>query len=138
MILLDTDAFTLYQFGHARLLQEYRTAQDVPAITVITQIEALRGRFEALLKAKDGDQLLRVQQGLVHVKKNLALFQVVGFDHVSAAEFDRLREIKKLKKIGRADLLIASISLAHNATLVTRNLKHFRQIPRLLIENWAD
>ena len=36
------------------------------------------------------------------------------------------------------DLLIASIALAQRATLVTRNLRHFRQIPALNVENWAD
>jgi tRNA(fMet)-specific endonuclease VapC len=43
-----------------------------------------------------------------------------------------------LKKIGRADLLIASIARANKAILVTRNLKDFRQVPGLQVENWAD
>ena len=59
-------------------------------------------------------------------------------DTAAAAEFDRLRQNKKLTKIGRADLLIASIALAHRATLVTRNLLHFQQVPGLRLENWAD
>ena len=42
------------------------------------------------------------------------------------------------KKIGRADLLIACIALAHGETLVTRNVRHFKQVPGLTIENWAD
>jgi tRNA(fMet)-specific endonuclease VapC len=45
---------------------------------------------------------------------------------------------KKLRKIGRADLLIAAISLANRATVVSRNLKDFRQVPGLRVENWAD
>lgn len=49
-----------------------------------------------------------------------------------------MRQEKKLKKIGRADLLIASIALAERALLVTRNLKDFKQIPGLHVENWAD
>jgi tRNA(fMet)-specific endonuclease VapC len=68
----------------------------------------------------------------------LAGFEIVPFDASASAEFDRLRSDKKLKKIGRADLLIACIALAHQATLVTRNLKHFEQVPGLRLENWAD
>ena len=49
-----------------------------------------------------------------------------------------LRQIKRLKKTGRADLLIGCIALAHRATVVTRNYDHFRQIPGLKIENWVD
>ena len=40
--------------------------------------------------------------------------------------------------MGRADLLIASIVLARQAILVTRNLRHFRQVPGLAIVNWVD
>jgi tRNA(fMet)-specific endonuclease VapC len=45
---------------------------------------------------------------------------------------------KKLKKTGRGDLLIACITLAHGATLVTRNTKDFAHVPGLRLENWAD
>ena len=55
-----------------------------------------------------------------------------------AAEFDRLRQIKKLKQIGRADLLAAGVALAHRAILATRNLRHFREVSGLRLENWAD
>ena len=59
-------------------------------------------------------------------------------DAAAATPFDRLRQDRKVKKIGRADVLIAAIVLAHRATLVTRNLKDFRQVPGLPVENWAD
>jgi tRNA(fMet)-specific endonuclease VapC len=49
-----------------------------------------------------------------------------------------LLQNKKVKKIGRADLLIAAFAMANRAVLVTRNLKDFRQVPGLRIENWAD
>ncbi|MCP4148878.1 MAG: type II toxin-antitoxin system VapC family toxin [bacterium] len=35
------------------------------------------------------------------------------------------------------DLMIASICLANNVTLVTNNLKHFSRIEELPIENWS-
>ena len=70
--------------------------------------------------------------------QHLTLFQVVPFDAAAAAEFDRLRRNKRLKKVGRADLLIAVIALAQRATLVTRNVRDFRQVPGLRVENWAD
>jgi tRNA(fMet)-specific endonuclease VapC len=51
---------------------------------------------------------------------------------------DQTRQIKKLKAIGRKDLLIACIALANRATLVTRNLRDFQAVPGLKLENWAD
>lgn len=108
------------------------------AITVISRIELLRGRFDFLLKANDGAQIQVAQLRLAQTERQLAGLVVAPFDAESAAQFDRLRQVKKLKRIGRADLLIACIALAHRATLVTRNLRHFREISGLMLENWAD
>ncbi len=70
--------------------------------------------------------------------RDLANIAIVRFNSAAAAEFDLLRRNKKLKKIGRGDLLIASIALAHRSTLATRNVRDFRQVPGLRVENWAD
>ena len=138
MILLDTDTFSLLMEEHHRIGERFRAATEEVAITLITQIEVLEGRFAFVLRAADSGQLLRAQQWLHKSKDDLASFRIIPFDAAAAAEFDRLKDNKKLKKIGRADLLIACIALAQRATLVTRNLKHFRQVPGLQVENWAD
>lgn len=36
------------------------------------------------------------------------------------------------------DLLIAATALEHDLTLVTRNIRHFRRIPSLRVENWFE
>jgi tRNA(fMet)-specific endonuclease VapC len=48
------------------------------------------------------------------------------------------RNLRVVARFRRADMLIASIALAHRATLVTRNLRDFRLISGLILENWAD
>jgi tRNA(fMet)-specific endonuclease VapC len=139
VIILDTDTLTLFFRSHPRVVEKLRTVTDEVAISIITQIEVLQGRFDSLMKAADGGELLRGQQRLQEAKHDLdRIPTVLLIDAAGAAEFDRLRENKKLKKIGRADLLIASITLANKATLVSRNLKHFRQVPGLQVENWVD
>jgi tRNA(fMet)-specific endonuclease VapC len=65
-------------------------------------------------------------------------FPIYPINDAAATQFDQLGLNKRLKKIGRADLLIAAIALAHGATVVTRNLRHFRQVPGLQVENWFD
>jgi len=135
---MDTDTFSLLCSGHPRVTARSLAATDTVTISVVTRIEALEGRFAFLLRAADGAELLRAQEWLRKTDANLTLFPIVPFDAAGAAEFDRLRENKKLKKIGRADLLIAAIALASRARLATRNLKDFRQVPGLRVENWAD
>jgi tRNA(fMet)-specific endonuclease VapC len=71
-------------------------------------------------------------------KKQFTTLPILPVDGSAAEQFEKLLRNKKLKKIGRGDLLIASIALAHNATLATRNLRDFQQVAGLKTENWAD
>jgi tRNA(fMet)-specific endonuclease VapC len=140
MFVLDTDILTLLFAGHARVVsrRDQVSSADI-ATTVASRFQSLLGRFQFLLKATSGEELLRAQPLLDGAMRGLAKIEtVLAVDSAAAAEFDRLRQHKKLKKIGRGDLLIAAITLANRATLVTRNVKDFRQVPGLPIENWAD
>jgi tRNA(fMet)-specific endonuclease VapC len=139
MHILDTDMISLLHAGNPRVERNkdrFDPAQI--ATTIITRIEVLRGRFDFVMKARDGQQLLQALQSLKRSEDLFADFLILSGSDAVAAEFDKLRQNKKLKKIGRGDLLIASIALAHRATLVTRNVKHFQQVPGVRIENWAD
>jgi tRNA(fMet)-specific endonuclease VapC len=139
MHLLDTDTLTYLHAGHPRVVERLRQLGDPDVgTTIITKIELLRGRFDFVLKAANGSELLRAQQLLVRTEELLAQILILPMDEAAAVQFDRLRAIKGLRKIGRADLLISSIALAHRATLVTRNVRHFEQVPGLSVTNWMD
>lgn len=139
MHLLDTDTLTYLHAGHPRVIKRLRELADPDVgTTIITKIELLRGRFDFMLKGASGAELLRAQQLLLRTEELLAQIMIVPVDQAATAEFDRLRAVKGLRKIGRADILIASIALAHQATLVTRNLRHFRRISGLTVTNWID
>lgn len=138
MTLLDTDSLSLLMNGHARLAERVRNSKETVAIPIITRIEVLHGRFASIITAADGQQLVLAQEWLDRNEAYMETLDVIPVDAASADRFDELRAQKKLKKIGRADLLIAAIALARKATLVTRNLRHFRQVPGLNAQNWAD
>lgn len=139
MHLLDTDTLTYLHAGHPRVENRLRALADPNVATsVITRIEILRGRFDFVLKAATGTELVRAQRLLTRSEELLAQVVALPLDQRAANEFDRLRTMKNLGKIGRADLLIASIALSHRATLVTRNVRHFAQIPDLIVVNWID
>jgi tRNA(fMet)-specific endonuclease VapC len=113
-------------------------ADDEVGTTIITRIEMLRGRFDRLLKAATGEELVRAQQLLSKTEHALGRVMTMPFDDNAAPLFDQLRLAKRTRQIGRADLLIASIALANRAILVTRNLRDFRRIPNLQVVNWLD
>ncbi|MGD0094612.1 MAG: PIN domain-containing protein [Planctomycetota bacterium] len=139
MHLLDTDTLTHLQAKHPKVVERLHRLDDSPVgTTIVTRIEMLRGRFEFLAKAATGEELLRAQQLLDRTEESLAQVLVVPFTEACARRFDDLRIRRELRRIGRADLLIACIALAHRAVLVTRNTRHFGQVPGLQTVNWVD
>lgn len=139
MYLLDTDTLTDLHAGNTNIINRLESLQDEEvAITIVTKIEILRGRIDYLLKAFSGGDLLKAQELFSRSETLLNQLPVILIDPNAANQFDRLQDISKFRKIGRSDLLIASIALANQAQLVTRNLRHFRQIPHLFLENWVD
>jgi len=114
--ILDTDTLTHLHAGHSRVVQRLHEIADPEiGITLITKIELLRGRYDYVLKAASGSELLKAQQLLAKTEALLDLLRVIPFDASAAVRFDQLRKTKGLRKIGRADLLIASITLALHA-----------------------
>jgi len=120
MYLLDTDTLTHLYAGNTNVITRLNTVKDSEVgITIITKAEMLRGRIEYLIKAETDESLLRAQELFFRTEELLAELLIVPISQSAADEFERLRMVSKLRKIGRADLLIASISLANRATLVT-------------------
>jgi tRNA(fMet)-specific endonuclease VapC len=139
MHLLDTNILTALHNAHPKVLQAMAKVDDpIVATTIVTKAEMLRGRIEYLLKADQPEILLRAQTRYTETERLLQEIQIIPFDAKSIEQFQTLCSQSRFRKVGRGDLLIASISLAHRATLVTRNLKDFDRIPNLKIVNWFD
>lgn len=139
MILLDTDTVTHFSYGNDNVRRRIEAADDEElAIAIITRNEVLRGRGDSLLRAANEDELRKAAERFQQAEELLSDFVVVGFDEVSIMNFGRLRKQRNLKKMGRADMLIACIALANNALLVTRNTKDFKNVAGLRVDNWVD
>lgn len=80
----------------------------------------------------------RVGENLAHLQRFFAAFESLPFDDAAAAEYGtvRVQLRREGKPIGANDMLIASIALAHDLTVVTRNQDEFRRVARLRVEAW--
>lgn len=69
----------------------------------------------------------------------LAPLEVAAFDQVAAWAYGRLREQLEVKgtPIGSMDMLIAAHALSLGVRLVSNNLREFRRVPGLRLENWV-
>ena len=63
---------------------------------------------------------------------------VLPFDIAAARTYGEIRADLELRglPIGDADTRIAAVALSRDLTLVTANLRHFRRVTGLRIENW--
>jgi tRNA(fMet)-specific endonuclease VapC len=139
MYLLDTNILTALHTGNYKVINAIKQLEDPNiAITIITKVELIQGRISFLLKATNGQDLLRAQNLLSQTESLLSELEIVPFDQSAAQQFELLLTNKSLRKYGRADLLITSIALANRATLVTRNTKDFQNIPNLKLANWMS
>jgi tRNA(fMet)-specific endonuclease VapC len=65
----------------------------------------------------------------------LARVKILTFTERAIGRFDELRAQRL--GITTMDLRIAAVALDHSATLVTRNLRDFKKVHGLHVENWA-
>jgi tRNA(fMet)-specific endonuclease VapC len=63
---------------------------------------------------------------------------VLDFDSHCARTFGEVRGrlLQQGISVSRVDLLIASVALAHNLTMVTHNTADYQNIPGLRLEDW--
>ena len=107
----------------------------------MTGSELITAAIEEVLNpsAKLSDVLLKLQviaylelKNLLRVYSNIA---VIEFDTDASLIFRHLKLTKLPVKT--MDLKIASIALANDATLLTRNLRDFAKVPGLKVEDWS-
>lgn len=64
---------------------------------------------------------------------------LLPWDSAAADHYGEIRAALERKgaSIGGMDLMIAAHARSKNAVLVTNNMKHFRRVPDLKLENWV-
>ena len=70
----------------------------------------------------------------------LSILDILPFDDLAAAEYGNICAYlqKQGTPIGTMDMLIAGHARVENLILVTNNVREFKRVPNLCIENWAD
>lgn len=81
----------------------------------------------------------RVEHNLAIVEGFAAQLEVAPFDNRAAAHFGQLRAelAARGRPIGPYDTMIAAHARSLGLVLVTNNLREFRRVPGLRVENWA-
>ena len=140
MILLDTDHLSVLineeAAKHPELDERLRSSDDkdvaAPIVSLEEQCRGWLAQINRLPKVQD--------QVLAYELRNLFYYygewEIVPFDANAADMFNRLR--KQKVRIGTQDLKISAIALVNDALLLSANLRDFKKVPGLRVENWLE
>lgn len=139
-LILDTDLITILQrrsqpaYDRLQARLQARSTDDV-CVTVVSFQEQARGWLAELNRARKAEKILLAYQGVLDLLHYFCAAKVLPFDQAAQDHFAELT--RQRLRIGTLDLRIASIVLAVGGTLLSRNLRHFRQVPGLVVEDWT-
>jgi tRNA(fMet)-specific endonuclease VapC len=126
--LLDTDTCSAHLKRPAGLIHRFVQHSGrlfIPAI-------ALGELYAWAYRRKQPSSLLR------QISDLLADMPVLDFDSACAEKFGQLRGTLQQQGISvpTTDLMIASVALLHDLTLVTHNLADYRHVSGLRVDDW--
>ena len=141
MILLDTDHVSVLRYEeHPRciaLSARLESARELEvAISVITLEEQMRGWLAEIGRRRDVREQITDYENLAKLVRFFNRWPLVPLDERAVDEFNILR--KQRIRLSTPDLKIASIALVHDALLLSANLRDFKKVPGLRVENWLE
>ena len=73
-------------------------------------------------------------------KEFISSFRIVPFTEKESEIYGKIKHQLALTGalIGSNDMLIASVALSHNATIVTHNVREFSRVQGLKVEDWTE
>jgi len=140
VIVLDTDHLSAYAFpesrGYQTLAARIRSSTEEFGTAIVCLEEQLRGWLAAIKRKQDPSVQVPVYRRLEELWQFFSAWKILPFDDDAAQFFKKLR--KEKVRIGSQDLKIAAIALTWDVLLLSANLRDFRQVPGLRVENWLE
>ena len=140
MIVLDTDVLTLYELQHGsaylRLAERLVRTPERVYVTIINFEEQMRGWLSYIAASRTQQREIEGYRRLFCLLDAYRQRDLLEYDDPAARQFDRLRRMHV--RIGSMDLKLAAIVLVHDGLLISRNLRDFRKVPGLRVEDWTQ
>jgi tRNA(fMet)-specific endonuclease VapC len=139
-VVLDTDPLSVLQWQEQpacdRLLARLdRLPTESIATTLIRFPEQVEGWLAYLKRARRPAEVVRAYANLEGMGRSFLKMTVLSLTDQAQERFSELRQ--HCPRLPTLELRIASIALVNGATLLSRNLRHFRQVPGLVVEDWT-
>lgn len=138
--LLDTDHISFLQrkssleFTRLMLRIDRYSPEDF-ALPVVSFHEQTLGAHNFINRAQTNTDTVRGYNLLLEIMQGFASAPVLPFDAEAIKIFDELR-LQKVR-VSTMDLRIASIAISRGLVLLTRNVRDFSKVPKLVTEDWT-
>ncbi len=129
---LDTNIITAFLKNDLRVVQrisDYLELFEKLTINIISYYEILRG-----LKDLGNEEKLKRFEGFIQENELVS----IGKDTVEKAAEIYADLKKEGNLIEDADILMASTAIVEDLVLITNNIKHFKRVKDLRIDNWIE
>ncbi len=139
MIILDTNVLSALMQQQPDALAAAWLDRQPGELVWITSITLFEARYGLALLAP-GERQRDLQQRFEDLLQDDLENRVVPFEHTAAIEAAHIAAERKARgrPVDMRDTFIAGIVVARRATLATRNLRHFDDLPVNLVNPWAD
>ena len=138
MKLFDTDCFTDIVRGLGDYTARFEAmARADRCIPIVVAEEILRGWLAKIRDSHtkgNAERIVWAYGKLHHAIEMIRGVRIVPYTPAAHEHYLRLKSLKI--RIGTRDLRIASIALADDATLITRNRRDYELVPSLQLEVW--
>src|SRR5262245_37952321 len=126
--MLDTDTCSAHMRRPAGLAHRFMQYAGGLAISTVTLGELFSGAYKRL-------QPTPILTLIADLLQDVA---VLTFDSACAEQFGIVRGglLRQSIQVPTADLMIASVALVHNLTLVTHNTADYQHVPGLRLDDW--
>ncbi|MCC7293974.1 MAG: type II toxin-antitoxin system VapC family toxin [Phycisphaerales bacterium] len=130
MIHLDTNIVVAHLRGDHRVAERLASALPDVGLSMVVVAELLFGV----------EVSSRREENAVRLAELFGLVALIEFDRPCADAYAMVRagQRRSGRSSGEADALIAATALAHKATVVTHNTRHFEGIEGLACEDWLS
>jgi tRNA(fMet)-specific endonuclease VapC len=140
LIILDTDIISVLDTrsggAYDNLARRLGDAQvERVCVTIVSVEEQMRGWLSYIAASRTTSRQVEGYSRLHRMIRWYEQQEVIDFDPSAAGVFDELKRARL--RMGAMDLKIAAIALDRGALLLSRNLRDFKRVPHLLVEDWT-
>lgn len=131
MVIIDTDLLVGFMRGNKEAIEKIKEIENNNTrlfTTSINSYELFKGAYLSSNPTKNLFQIMKLLQNITVIDFDADASQISAKIHAYLKKRGLLIDVM--------DQMIASTAILRNETLVTRNKKHYQNVPNLKVEVW--